>query len=147
MAGLRAGAAYGRPGLLAQLGKFGRSGNISVATMACAAASMKANASILPERAAINKKNRELAFEHMDKMGVSYIPSVTNFSMMSVKGMTAAQVYTAFESRKILLGGANRWPEWPNHIRATLGTYEEMTKFNAALDQVLREGPQAQSRA
>jgi histidinol-phosphate aminotransferase len=48
MAGLRAGAAYGRPDLLAQLSKFGRTGNLSVATMACAAASMKANSTILP---------------------------------------------------------------------------------------------------
>jgi histidinol-phosphate aminotransferase len=147
MAGLRAGAAYGRPDLLAQLVKFGRAGNLSVATMACAAASMKANATILPERAAINKKNRELAYAHMDKLGVSYIPSITNFFMMSVKGMTAAQVYTAMESRKIVLGGANRWPEWPQHIRVTVGTYEEMGKFNAALAQVVKEGPQAQSKA
>jgi histidinol-phosphate aminotransferase len=147
MAGLRAGAAFGRPDLLAQLGKFGRSGNLSVATMACAAASMKANSTILPERVAINKKNRELAFAYMDKMGVSYIPSVSNFFMMSVKGMTASQVYTAMESKKIVLGGANRWPEWPQHIRVTAGTYEEMGKFNAALGQVLKEGPQAQSKA
>jgi histidinol-phosphate aminotransferase len=147
MAGMRAGMAYGRPDLLAQLAKFGRTGNLSVTTMACAAGSMKANASIIPERMAINKKNRELAFAHMDKKGVAYIPSQTNFFMMSIKGMTAAQVYTAFESKKILLGGANRWPEWPDHIRVTVGTNEEMTKFNAGLDQVLQEGPQAQSKA
>src|SRR5277367_4887396 len=104
MAGLRAGAAYGRPDLLAQLGKFGRSGNVSVATMACAAASLKANQALIPERMAINRKNRELAFAHMDKRGVSYIPSVSNFFMMSVKGMTAEQVYTAFEAKKIMLG-------------------------------------------
>jgi histidinol-phosphate aminotransferase len=141
MAGLRAGAAYGRPDLLDQLAKFGRTGNLSVATMACAAASLKANKTLLPERIAINKRNRELAFAQMDKLGVSYIPSQTNFFMMSVKGMTATQVYAAFEAKKILLGGANRWPEWPEHIRVTVGTYEEMGKFNAALSQVVKEGP------
>lgn len=141
MAGLRAGAAYGRPDLLAQLAKFGRTGNLSVATMACAAASLKANPTLIPERMAVNKRNRELAFEQMGKLGVSYIPSISNFFMMSVKGMTAEQVYDAFAAKKILLGGANRWPEWPNHIRVTAGTYEEMTKFNAALAQVLQEGP------
>ena len=147
MAGMRAGMAYGRPDLLAQLAKFGRTGNLSVVTMACAAASMKANSTVIPERIAINKKNRELAFEHLSKKGVGFIPSETNFFMMSVKGMSAEQVYTAFEKKKILLGGANRWPEWPQHIRVTVGTYEEMTKFNAALDQVLLEGPTAQSKA
>jgi histidinol-phosphate/aromatic aminotransferase/cobyric acid decarboxylase-like protein len=147
MAGMRAGAAFGRPDLLEQLVKFGRASNLSVVTMACASASLKARETIIPERIAINRKNRELAFERLDKLGVPYIPSESNFFMMSMKGMTAQQVYTAFEKKKILLGGANRWPEWPNHIRVTVGTYEEMTKFNAALDQVLREGPATQSKA
>ena len=147
MAGMRAGMAYGRPDLLAQLAKFGMTANLSVPTMACAAASMKANATIIPERIAINKRNRELAFAQMDKLGVSYIPSVSNFFMMSVKGMTAQQVYTAMASKKIILGGANRWPVWPQHIRVTVGSYEEMGKFNAALAQVVKEGPQTQSKA
>jgi histidinol-phosphate/aromatic aminotransferase/cobyric acid decarboxylase-like protein len=55
--------------------------------------------------------------------------------------MTAQQVYTAMEAKKNQLGGAGRWPEWPKHIRVTVGTYEEMGKFNAALDQVVKEGP------
>jgi len=141
MAGMRAGVAYGRPDLLEQLGKFGRTGNLSVVTMACAAASLKANATVIPERIAINKKNRDLAFEGMQKLGVSYIPSVSNFFMMSVKGMNATQVYAAFEAKKIMLGGANRWPEWSDHIRVTVGTYEEMGKFNTVLAEVLKEGP------
>jgi histidinol-phosphate aminotransferase len=139
MAGLRAGAAYGRPDLLEQLGKFGRSGNLSVATMACAAASLKAGMPLLKERIEINKRNRDLAFEHMDKLGVSYIPSHSNFFMMAVKGMTGPQVGEAMAAKKILLAG-NRWPEWPEHIRVTVGTYEEMGKFNAALTQVVKEG-------
>jgi histidinol-phosphate/aromatic aminotransferase/cobyric acid decarboxylase-like protein len=146
MAGLRAGMAYGRPDLLAQLEKFGRARNLSVATMACAAASMKAIPAIMPERIAINKKNRELAFDHMDKLGVIYTPSVANFFMMSVKGMTGTQVGEAMKVRKINLAG-NRWPEWPNHIRVTVGTYEEMTKFNAALSEVVGEGPARVAKA
>ena len=141
MAGMRAGIAYGRPDLLEQLAKFGRTANLSVVTMACAAASLKANSTVIPERMAINKRNRELAYEGMDKLGVSYIPSVSNFFMMSIKGMTAEQMYAAFEKKKIMLGGANRWPEWPNQIRVTVGTYEEMTKFNAVLAEVVKEGP------
>jgi histidinol-phosphate aminotransferase len=140
MAGLRAGMAYGRPDLLAQLAKFGRTANLSVATMACAAASMKVETSLLKERVPINKRNRELAFEHLDKLGVSYIPSVSNFFMMSVKGMTGPEVNKAMAAKKVLLAG-NRWPEWPQHIRVTVGTYEEMGKFNAALDEVIKEGP------
>jgi len=146
MAGLRAGMAYGRPDLLDQLAKFGRTGNLSVGTMACAAASLKNADSLVRERMAINKKNRDLAFEHMDKLGVAYIPSHSNFFMMAVKGMTGPQVGEAMAAKKILLAG-NRWPEWPEHIRVTVGTYEEMGKFNAALSQVVKDGPVMKSQA
>src|SRR5580692_11010436 len=146
MAGMRAGMAYGRPDLLEQLGKFGRTGNLSVVTMACAAASMKAVGPLMKERVEINKRNRELAFEHLEKIGASYIPSHSNFFMLSVKGMTGAQVGDAMAAKKVLLAG-NRWPEWPDHIRVTVGTYEEMGKFNAALSQVIEEGPTQSARA
>jgi histidinol-phosphate aminotransferase len=140
MAGLRAGAAFGRPDLLEKLQKIGRSGNLSVATMACAAASLRASQAVLPERMAINKKNRDRAFEFMDKAGVAYISSVSNFFMMSVKGMTAEEVSKAMAAKKVMLASPGRWPEWPQHIRVTVGTWEEMGKFNDALAKVLKEG-------
>jgi histidinol-phosphate aminotransferase len=145
MAGLRAGALYGRPDLLAKVAEFGRGGNLPVTATACAAASMKTIKTMMPERVAINKRNRELAFEHLDKLGVSYIPSGTNFFMMSVKGMKAEQVGQAMAAKKIMLAGANRWPEWPNHIRVTVGTYEEMGKFNAAISSVVKDGAMAKA--
>ena len=141
MAGLRAGIAYGRPDLLDQLALFGPISNVSQGTRACAAASLKANATVIPERIATYRKNRALAYAAMDKLGVSYIPTVGNFFMMSVKGMTGTQVGDAMAARKVHLAGANRWPEWPNHIRVTVGSHDDMTKFNAALAQVLQEGP------
>jgi histidinol-phosphate aminotransferase len=141
MAGLRAGALFGRPDLLAKVAEFGKGGHLPVTATACAAASMKVGPSLMKERLAINKRNRDLAFEHMQKIGVKYIPSVSNFFMMSVPGMTAAQVGTAIAARKVMIAGANRWPEWPDRIRVTVGTYEEMGKFNAALSEVVKEGP------
>jgi histidinol-phosphate aminotransferase len=143
MAGLRAGALYGRPDLLAKVAEFGRGGHLPVTATACAAASMKTLPTMLPERVGINTKNRNLAFEHMDKLGVSYIPSYTNFFMISIKGFTAAQIGTAMAAKKVMLAGATRWPEWPDRIRVTVGTYEEMGKFNAALSEVVKEGPKA----
>jgi len=140
MAGLRAGAAYGRPDLLAKLSKIGRTGNLAIPTMACAAASLKVEAKLLTERMAINKANRDLAFEQITKLGASAIPSEANFFMLSVKGMTGPEINKAMAAKKIMLAG-HRWPEWANQIRVTVGTKEEMQKFNAALAQVVQEGP------
>jgi histidinol-phosphate/aromatic aminotransferase/cobyric acid decarboxylase-like protein len=139
MAGLRAGAAYARPDLLAKISQYGGSGFMPVTATACAAASMKTIKTMMPERIAINKKNRELAFEHLEKIGVKYIPSGTNFFMMEVKGMTGAQVGSAMVTHKVRIG--RTWPVWPQMVRVTVGTYEEMTKFNAALDLVIKDGP------
>jgi histidinol-phosphate aminotransferase len=66
MAGLRAGAVYGRPDLLAKVAEFGRGGNLPVTATACAAASMKIAPQLMKERIAINKKNREFAWERLD---------------------------------------------------------------------------------
>ena len=138
MAGLRAGAAYGRPDLIARVREFGGGGFMPVTATACAAASMKMGAGLIKERQAINRKNRDLAFEHLEKAGVRYIPSGTNFFMMQVKGMTGQQVNTAMAKHKVMIGRV--WQEWPEMVRVTVGTYEEMGKFNAALDMVLKEG-------
>jgi histidinol-phosphate/aromatic aminotransferase/cobyric acid decarboxylase-like protein len=147
MAGLRAGALYGRPDLLAKVAEYGRSNFMPVTATACAAASMKIAGTMLPERLAINKKNRDYTFGQLDKMGIAYIPSNTNFFMMSVKGMTGAQVGEAMAAKKVQLAGANRWPEWPQHIRVTVGSADEMVKFSAALSQVLKEGTKRNAKA
>jgi len=139
MAGLRAGAAYGRPDLIEKIRQYGGSGFMPVTATACAAASMKVGPGLMKERVGINKKNRDLAFEHLEKVGVSYIPSVTNFFMMQVKGMTGLQVGTAMAQNKVQIG--RTWQEWPQMVRVTVGTYEEMGKFNLALDKVLQDGP------
>ena len=142
MAGLRMGATFGRPDLIARIREYGGSGMLPVTATACAAASMKANPGLMKDRMELNKQNRDLALEHIQKMGASYIPNpMGNFFMLSVKGMTGAQVGTAFSAKKIQLAGAGRWPSMPQHIRVTVGTKEEMTKFNAVLDQVLQDGP------
>jgi len=148
MAGLRCGATFGRPELLQKIANFGGTQFLPVTATACAAASMKANPGLMKERAELCKQNRDLALEHVEKMGQSYIKNpVGNFFMLSIKGMTGAQVGTAFGAKKIQLAGATRWPSMPNHIRVTVGTKEEMTKFNAVLDQVLQEGPKSVAQA
>jgi histidinol-phosphate aminotransferase len=144
MAGLRAGAAYGRPDLIGKVREYGGAGFMPVTATACAAASMKVGPSLMKERLLINKRNRDLAFEHLEKAGVRYIPSGTNFFMMEVKGMTGQQVGTAMAAKKVQIGRV--WQEWPEMVRVTVGTYEEMGKFNAALDLVIKEGPPAATK-
>jgi histidinol-phosphate/aromatic aminotransferase/cobyric acid decarboxylase-like protein len=134
MAGLRAGAAIGRPDLLAKIRAYGGGGFMPITATACAAASMRVKG-LMKERHDINKGVRDMVFANLDKKGVSFIPSETNFFMMQVKGVTGQQVNEAMAKYKVYIG--RTWPVWPDKVRVTVGTMEEMAKFNAALDKVL----------
>ena len=142
MAGIRCGATFGRPDLIQKIQAYGGGGMLPVTATACAAASMKANPRLMAERMALNKQNRDFALEHIQKVGGLVLGDPRgNFFMMGIKGMTGMQIGAAFGAKKIQLAGAGRWPSMPTWIRVTVGTKEEMTKFNAVLDQVVQEGP------
>jgi len=134
MAGIRAGCAIARPDLLAKLRGFGSNGMLPITGMACAAASLRV-AGLVSERRAINKKVREDTFAFLDKKGIDYIKSETNFFMMTVKGMTGQQVNEAIGKHKVYIG--RTWPIWPERVRVSIGTMEEMNKFKVAFEKVL----------
>ena len=134
MAGLRAGAAIGRPDLLAKIRAYGGGGFMPITATACAAASMRVKG-LMKERHDINKATRDMVFANLEKKGVTYIPSETNFFMITVKGMTGMQVNEGMAKYKVYIGRV--WPVWPEKVRVTVGTMDEMKKFNAALDKAL----------
>jgi histidinol-phosphate aminotransferase len=134
MAGIRAGAAIARPDLLAKLRVYGNNGFLPITGMACAAASLRVKG-LVAERRAINKKVREDVFAFLKKKGVDYIPSETNFFMMTVKGKSGQDVNQEMAKHKVFIG--RTWPVWPERVRVTVGTMEEMAKFKVALEKVL----------
>lgn len=133
MAGIRAGFALGRPDLLARMSAFGSSGFLPITGVACATASLKVKP-LIAERRSINKQIRENTFEHLEKRGISYIPSQSNFFLMEV-GRPGAEVARAMTEHKVYIGRV--WPIWPTKVRVTVGTQQEMDKFKAALDKVM----------
>jgi histidinol-phosphate/aromatic aminotransferase/cobyric acid decarboxylase-like protein len=134
MAGLRAGAALGRPDLLAKIRMYGGGGFMPITATACAAASMRVKG-LIAERHDINKRVREDTFEYLQAKNIDFIPSETNFFMITVKGMTGQQVNDAIAKYKVYIG--RTWPVWPERVRVTVGTMEEMAKFKTALAMVI----------
>jgi histidinol-phosphate aminotransferase len=133
MAGLRAGMAIGRPDLLAKMRPFSSSGFLPVTGLACATASMKVK-NLVEERRALCKQIRENTFSFLEKKGISFVPSQGNFFMMEVKqkGEDFAQ---KMADEKIIIGRI--WPVWPTKVRVTVGTQEEMAKFNQAVAKIM----------
>jgi histidinol-phosphate aminotransferase len=132
MAGLRAGAAIGRPDLLKKINSWS-SGALPITGMAGATASLK-SPDLVPVRRKIIGDVRNDVFAFMDKNGYKYIPSLSNKFMADV-GRRSGEFTAALQKEKVYI--ANRWPVWPTHVRISIGTQEEMDKFKVAFKKVM----------
>jgi histidinol-phosphate aminotransferase len=133
MAGIRAGAAFGRPDLLAKMSGHS-AGALPITAMAAAVASLGAK-NLVPERRKIIADTRNDVFAWMDKHHFKYVPSVSNKFMADV-GRPGRQIQDAMlQQHKVSIGRV--WSSWPNHVRVTIGTREEMEKFKAAFLKVM----------
>ena len=132
MAGLRAGAAFAKPEYLEKIRNYS-SGATPITGMAGAAASLKVK-TLVPERRKIIGAVREDVLAFLDKHNFKYVPSVSNKFMVDV-GRPGRQVIEAMAKEKVYIGRV--WKSWPNHVRVSVGTQEEMNKFKTAFLKVM----------
>jgi histidinol-phosphate aminotransferase len=132
MAGLRAGAALGRPDLLAKLRSYG-AGALPVTGMVGAIASLKAKGLVEDRRAKIGATREETA-EWLDKRGYPVLPSEANMLLVDVH-RPGREVFQALMKEKVVIGRS--WPSMPNHVRISIGTPDEMLKFREAFGRVM----------
>lgn len=132
MAGLRAGAAFGRPDLLDRIKGFG-AGALPVTGMVGAIASLKARG-LVEHRRKILTANREETAGWLDGKGYAYVPSEANMLMIDVR-RPGHQVFQAMLAQKVAIG--RTWPSMPNHVRVSIGTADEMKRFRAAFARVM----------
>lgn len=127
MAGLRAGAAIARPDLLEKIRPYS-AGAMPITGMVGATASLKTK-NLVPERRKIMGDTREDVFSFLTAKNVSFIPSESNCFMIDVK-RPGKDFYNDMAAQKVYIGRV--WPVWPNHVRVSVGTREEMAKFKTA---------------
>ncbi len=132
MAGLRAGAALGRPDLLAKLRSYG-AGALPVTGMVGAIASLKAKGLVEDRRAKIGAIREETA-EWLDKRGYPVLPSEANMLLVDVH-RPGREVFQALMKEKVVIGRS--WPSMPKHVRISIGTRDEMLKFREAFGRVM----------
>jgi len=133
MAGLRCGVAMGRPDLVQKLHNYGGGNPMPVTAVAAASASLK-EPNLVAERKRINTEVRSATFEWLDRNGYPYIPSVSNCFMLDT-GRPTKEVIAAMAQQNVIIGRA--WPSMPTYTRITIGTREEMEKFQAAFQSVM----------
>jgi histidinol-phosphate aminotransferase len=131
MAGLRAGAAMARPDLLEKIRPY-TAGAMPITAMMGATASLKSK-NVVPERRRIMGDIREDTFNFLRAKNVDFIPSESNCFMMDVK-RPGKEFYQAMAAQKVYIGRA--WPVWPQHVRVSIGSKDEMAKFKEAFARV-----------
>jgi histidinol-phosphate aminotransferase len=132
MAGIRCGVAIGRPELLGKMMVYGMN-PLPVTGIAAACASIK-QPDLVPMRRKIIADTRNSTFAWLDAKGYKYIPSVSNCFMIDT-GRPGRQVMAAMQKQDVYIGRS--WPIWPNHVRITVGTPQEMATFRTAFEKVM----------
>jgi histidinol-phosphate aminotransferase len=133
MAGLRAGAALGRPDLLEKLHGYSGPAMLPCTGMAAATASLKEK-DLVPQRRQLMAGIRADLFAWLDKKGYAYIPSDANMVLIDSK-RPGKETATAMLAHKVAIGRS--WAALPNHVRVTIGTRDEMARFKDAFERVM----------
>jgi histidinol-phosphate aminotransferase len=133
MAGLRCGAAFGRPDLLEKIEHHAGWNAMPITALVAASASLK-DRQLVGERKGINARVRAEVFDWLDRNGYSYIPSEANFFMLDTK-RPAKPAIDAMAKQNVFIGRI--WPVMPTYARITIGTAPEMEKFQAAWQKVM----------
>ncbi len=134
MAGLRCGFIIARPDLMQKVMERNGWNPMPVTGVVAAMASLN-DAQLIPERRRINTEIRQQTFQWLDRNGFSYIPSESNCFMLDTK-RPGQQVREAMAKENVLVGRI--WPVMPTYVRVTIGTQEEMERFQAAFQKVMK---------
>jgi histidinol-phosphate aminotransferase len=134
MAGIRCGLLIARPDLSKKVLQRGGFNFMPITAVVAATASLR-DSSLVAERRRINASIRQQTFQFLDRNGFSYIPSESNCFMVDVK-RPGQEVRDAMARENVLIGRI--WPIMPTWVRITVGTQDEMAKFQSAFQKVMK---------
>jgi histidinol-phosphate aminotransferase len=134
MAGIRCGLLIARPDLSKKVLQRGGFNFMPITAVVAATASLR-DSSLVAERRRINASIRQQTFQFLDRNGFSYIPSESNCFMIDVK-RPGQEVRDAMAKENVMVGRI--WPIMPTWVRVTVGTQEEMAKFQSAFQKVMK---------
>jgi histidinol-phosphate aminotransferase len=133
MAGIRMGFAVGRPDLLSKITRFGGQNALPITAIAAAKASLL-DPNLVPTRKKIIADTRMQTLAWLKSEGYATTPSESNCFMLDVR-RPGKQVQAALASKDMFVGRI--WPAWPESIRITVGTPDEMMAFRKAFTEVM----------
>jgi histidinol-phosphate aminotransferase len=132
LAGVRIGYAVGPANRMAAAGAWQTWGTVSRPALDASRAALN-DSQHISDTVSLNDQAKAYCFAEFGSMGLTYIPSETNFFMVNV-GRSAAPVAAELAAR-----GVNVRTGWgmPQHLRVSTGTMEDMQAFITALREIL----------
>lgn len=137
MAGLRCGFVLARPDLLKKLSPYGE--NPMPVTGSGAANASLLDANLVATRKKFMTETRNESLTWLKQNGYKVIGNPVSNCFMIDTGRNGRGVMDAMRAKNIYIG--RTWPVWPNAVRITVGTPEEMAKFRTAFKQVMDAPP------
>jgi histidinol-phosphate aminotransferase len=134
MAGLRIGYSIGRKDLIARMAKRRLVNNPNQLAIAAAMAALKNDGEFVNRVHKMNSEVRDYVCHEATAMGLTYIPSQTNFVMIGV-GRPVKPLIEELKKRKMLVG--RLFPSMPEHLRVSFGTMAEMKLFMKEFKEVM----------
>ncbi len=133
MAGIRCGVAMGRPDLLAKLEPYLQN-QMPVTALAAAHASIT-DPDLIPARKKWLADTRNETFAWLKANGYKLVGEPKSNCFMIQTGRDAHSVIAALQAQNVYIGRI--WPVWPNAVRVSIGTPDDMAKFRTAFKKVM----------
>jgi histidinol-phosphate aminotransferase len=142
MAGIRCGVAIARPDLLEKLTPYYQNA-MPVTALAAARASL-ADKDLIPTRKKWIADSRVETIAFLKSNGFKPIGVSHSNCFMIDTGRPAKSVIAALQKEKVYIGRI--WPVWPNAVRISVGSPDDMASFRTAFKKVM-DGPALASAA
>jgi histidinol-phosphate aminotransferase len=132
MAGLRLGIIVAKPEILKKVAAMAGMDSLPVTAVAAGKASLL-DPDLVPARRKIITEVRTETVTWLKQRGYNTTPAESNCFMLDM-GAPAGPTRKALAEREIFVG--REWAAWPNHIRISVGTAEEMASFRKVFAEV-----------
>jgi histidinol-phosphate aminotransferase len=136
IAGIRMGYGIASAELLAPMRACAESFPVNLLAQVAGEAALKDRA-FLERTVAVNAEGREFLYCELDRLGIPYVRSQTNFLLVRV-GPEAKQVYTELLKRGVIVRPCTGY-DLPEHLRITVGDPRQNVRLVATLETVLHE--------
>ncbi len=137
MAGIRCGLAVAHPDVLAKLELCGQ--NAMPITSSIAARVSLEDTTLIPTRKAYIANARNTTLKFLTDNNFKVIPGSQSNCFMIDTGRPGRQVMAAMAQKHVIIG--RTWSVWPNVVRISVGTNEDMATFRTAFKEVMDTPP------